>query len=66
MKRERICNQIPTVTVQKISEAAQSWLLLRAIESQFGDQDGAVGRDMRAAEERLRSAISEMPEPPAR
>lgn len=62
--RERIANHVPTVVIQRIAEAANSWMLLRAIEQQFGDQDGCVGRDMRAAEARMRTAIAEMPAPP--
>lgn len=57
-------NHVPTVIMQRIAEASQSWMLLRAIEQQFGDQDGCVGRDMRSAETRLRNAIAELPPPP--
>jgi hypothetical protein len=60
----RVINHVPTVIMQRIAEACQSWMMLRAIEQQFGDQDGCVGRDMRSAEGRMRDAMAELPPPP--
>lgn len=45
-------------TVHRIREAAASWELLWSIWNKFGPSpDGAVERDMRSAESRLRDAI---------
>lgn len=53
---------LPAAAVTRVSEAAQSWLLLSAIHQQFGpSQDGAVERDMLEAERRLREAIRSLP-----
>lgn len=57
-------NQMPAGTVQRIAEAANGWCMLHGIWQKFGPStDGAVERDMRGAEDRLRSAISDLPEP---
>ena len=45
--------------VKRVKEAASSWEMLWMIHNQFGPSpDGAVERDMIAAEDRLRTAIS--------
>jgi len=54
--------QLPASAVQRIAEAAQSWMTLCAIWQQFGPSpDGAVERDMLSAEHRLREAIHALP-----
>lgn len=50
--------QLSRLHVERIAEAAGSWLLLNEIWQRFGDQDGAASRDMRAAEDRLKDAIA--------
>lgn len=51
-------HQLDASAVKRIQEASSSWLLLWEIWNQFGQSpDGAVERDMRAAEDRLRDAI---------
>lgn len=46
-------------TMQRVHEAAGSWLVLWQIWNQFGPSpDGAVERDMRNAETRLREAFA--------
>lgn len=46
-------------TVKRVREAAASWELLWSIWNQFGaSPDGAVERDMIAAEDRLRAATA--------
>ena len=48
------------MSVRRIQGAANSWLFLNEIYQQFRpSQDGAVERDMRAAEMRLKTAIDE-------
>jgi hypothetical protein len=45
--------------VKRIAEAANSWITLWSIWNQFGaSADGAVERDMRSAESRLKDAMS--------
>lgn len=45
------------VTIRRIAEATGSWMTLNAIYQQFGSSpDGAVERDMLAAEDRLTAA----------
>lgn len=54
--------QLPRGAVQRIAEAAGGWMLLAEIWQRFGPStDGAVERDMRSAEDRLRRAIADLP-----
>jgi hypothetical protein len=49
---------LPASTVKRIAEAANSWLTLWSIWNHFGaSPDGAVERDMLAAEQRLDLAV---------
>lgn len=53
---------LPVHSVQRIQEAANSWLTLNMIWQKFGESpDGAVERDMHGAEQRLRDAIAALP-----
>lgn len=59
--------QLPWAIVDGIEKAAASWLMLWGVWRSFGGSpDGAVERDLRAAEERLRSAIAALPVPEGR
>lgn len=49
---------LSAASVKRIQEAASSWLMLWEIWNQFGaSADGAVERDMHAAENRLSEAV---------
>lgn len=51
------------VAIKRIHEASGSWMLLEKIQIQFGQSnDGAVERDMAAAEARLKTAIRQFSE----